>query len=145
MSLSQVWLLVCIVMVVFELITVGNLVSIWFAIGALAAFLTAYLTESLIIQIIVFVIVSLASMVLIRPLATRFLRGNVVATNADSIVGRQFVLADPITEDKWGLIRVNGDTWSATTVDQTPIDSGVRVEVIAIEGVKLIVRKLEEN
>lgn len=145
MSLSQMWLLVCIAMLVIEVVTVGNLISVWFCIGAIASFAVSYVTSDLTIQVVVFVIVSLGSMILIRPLASKFLRGNTMPTNADTLIGRVLVLTEAIDEDKWGLIKVNGSSWSATTVDQTELPVGSRVEVVAIEGVKLIVRKVKEN
>ncbi|CAM3452609.1 NfeD family protein [Erysipelothrix sp. HDW6B] len=139
------WIVVVIAMIVIELLTAGNLVSIWFAIGAIAATAVAFFTDSVLIQVIIFALVSIVSLILIRPFTTRLLRGNVIATNADSLIGRKAILSEAIDEDKWGMIRLNGTEWSATTSDYSELPKGTRVEIIAIEGVKLIVREIKEN
>lgn len=144
MTLSYFWILIFFVMIVVEVITVGNLVSVWFALGALGAWLCSFVTDSLAIHVIVFAIVSLVSLLIVRPLAAKALRGNVISTNADSLIGRQFTLSAPILENKWGEIKINGASWSATTARPETLPEGCRVEVIAIEGVKLIVRKIGE-
>lgn len=142
MTQLQIWLIVMVFMVVFELITVGNLISVWFAIGAFFAMLTSMWTDNILIQVIVFGVTSLLSLFLIRPITAKALRGNSISTNADRLIGRQFKLSEAIKEDKWGTIKVNGVDWSVTTVDQSEIEKNETVEVLALEGVKLIVKKV---
>lgn len=142
MTQLQIWLIVMVFMVVFELITVGNLISVWFAIGAFFAMLTSMWTDNILIQVIVFGVTSLLSLFLIRPITAKALRGNSISTNADRLIGRQFKLSEAINEDQWGTIKVNGVDWSVTTVDQSEIEKNETVEVLALEGVKLIVKKV---
>lgn len=142
MTQLQIWLIVMVFMVVFELITVGNLISVWFAIGAFFAMLTSMWTDNILIQVIVFGVTSLLSLFLIRPITAKALRGNSISTNADRLIGRQFKLSEAIKEDQWGTIKVNGIDWSVTTVDQSEIEKNETVEVLALEGVKLIVKKV---
>lgn len=144
LTMDWVWLIVCLGMLVLEVITVGNLVSLWFSFGALAALGTTFLTDSVAVQLAVFAIVSVAALIMIRPMTKNLLRGNVVSTNADRLIGRQFILNESINQDSWGKIKVHGEEWSATTADQSSISAQTRVEVIAIEGVKLIVKSVEE-
>ena len=139
------WLMVAVVMIVVELITLGNLVSIWFAIGALVAMFVSIFTTSFAIQVIIFALVSIASMLLVRPIVNRTLRGRMISTNADSIIGRKFHLHDEITNDSWGMINVDGSMWSAVSYDHKPIERDVLVEVIAIAGVKLVVKQIGGN
>ncbi len=142
MTLTTFWLIVLVLMIVIELITLGNLVTLWFAIGSAAALLIAYINDSLALQITVFAIVSVISLIFVRPIAYKLLRGNVIATNADRLVGRTLRLDKAITHEEWGLVDVNGVEWSVTTADNTEIEAGSLVEVRAIEGVKLIVKKI---
>jgi membrane protein implicated in regulation of membrane protease activity len=142
MTQLQIWLIVMVFMVVFELITVGNLISVWFAIGAFFAMLTSMWTNNILIQVIVFGVTSLLSLFLIRPITAKALRGNSISTNADRLIGRQFKLSEAIKEDQWDTIKVNGIDWSVTTVDQSEIEKNETVEVLALEGVKLIVKKV---
>lgn len=140
-----VWVIVLVLMLVFELATVGNLVSIWFAAGALFAIITAAFTDNLVVQVFVFAAVSLLSLIIIRPMAATFLRGNTVATNADRLIGRKVTLKSAVSDNSWGSAIVSGDKWSVASSDGSVIDEGTVVEVVAIEGVKLIVRRIKEE
>lgn len=139
----MIWALVVVGMIIFELITLGNLVSVWFAIGALGALLVSLLSSNLTIQIIVFVVLSIVSLIFVRPITHKILKGSETATNADRLLGKEMILDTDITQENWGLIKVNGIEWSATTTDHSEIRAGEQVIVTAIEGVKLIVKKVQ--
>lgn len=140
-SMTTMWLIVLIISVVVELVTL-DLVSIWFCIGAIASFVLALYKVNSNIQIAIFIIVSLASFIVTRPLADKFLRGNVVKTNADRIIGKKSVVLKEITPNTRGEIQVLGKIWTAVSLDSQSIKVGEEVEVIAIEGVKAVVRKI---
>ena len=96
------------------------------------------------LQIAVFVLVSLLLLALVRPAATRYLRGNVVATNADRYIGAIAVVEQTITTARWGIVKVEGSSWSAASYEGERIEKGSRVKIVAIEGAKLLVAKIEE-
>lgn len=139
----MIWLVVAIVMLVVEVVTLGNLVSIWFTIGAFAAMVTALVTDSILIQSLVFALVSVASLMLVRPIVSKTLKGRMISTNADSIIGRRFNLNDEITHDSWGMINVDGSVWSCVSYNHKPIARNTLVEIVAIAGVKLVVKEVE--
>ena len=118
-----VWTVVFAAALIIELATPSALISVWFALGALAAF----------------ALVSLIALCVIRPLAARSLRGNVVATNADRLIGAMAVVEKRISAREWGSVRIEGNVWSAIAQDGRDIEPGTAVRVKAIEGVKLIV------
>lgn len=136
-----VWIGISIAAIVIELITPTALVSIWFAVGGVIAILLALIDLPLWVQITGFAIVSLVSMLVVRPIAARYLRGNTVATNADRCIGEIGVVVKPILADEWGEVKVNGSLWHAISVDGSLIGADERVKIIAIEGAKLLVRK----
>lgn len=138
-----IWLGLCVAALVIELVTPTALVSIWFAVGAVMAALLAFLHVPLQIQIVCFVVVSIVSMLIVRPIAARYLRGNVVKTNADRCIGETGVVTKDITSDEWGEVKVCGAIWHAVDVDGSHIAKGERVKVVAIEGAKLLVRVME--
>ncbi len=139
------WIIVAVASAIIEIVTLGDLICIWFSIGALAALLLAWLKVKLIVQIIVFFIVSIAVMLIVRPLAIRYLRGNTVATNSDRYIGKTATLLREITDGSWGLLNVGGSSWSCTSVDGQPIEKGTKVKIMAIDGAKLIVRKADQE
>ena len=137
------WLIVAIASIVIEIITLGNLICIWFAIGALVSAILAWLKVYTAIQYIVFFVASILAMLIIRPLAAEYLRGNTVPTNADRLIGKTGVVTKDITSDSCGEVLVMGVRWSAISVDNTAIKTDTKVKIMAIDGVKLMVTPVE--
>ncbi len=141
--MPYIWIAVAVVMAIFEISTV-QLVSIWFVIGALCAAVTAIFNDSVAVQAIVFVAVSLLALVITRPLVKKFKTNTQkVSTNADRLIGETGTLQSDLPDaDAIGQVRVSGSVWSAKC-DNPPLQKGDRVRVLAIEGVKLIVEKIQ--
>ena len=140
--ITFIWIAISVGAVVLELITPTALVSIWFAVGGIIAVILAALNMPLWLQIAAFVIVSFVSMLVVRPVAYRYLRGNTVSTNADRCIGEIGIVTRKISEDAWGEVKVNGALWSAVSVEHDTIEEHEEVKVVAIEGAKLLVRKV---
>lgn len=136
-----IWFIVFLVMLIVELMTV-NLVSIWFSIGALGAMLTAYFTDSIVIQIIVFIVVSIISLLITKPLVKKFKGFDITPTNSDRVIGKTGEVTKKIGNNSYGEVKVFGNTWTATSKEV--IDVGEKVKVLNIEGVKLIVEREEK-
>ena len=134
-----IWTGVLVGALIIELATPTALISVWFALGALAALLAALFSLLFLVQLIVFALVCVLSLCIIRPLAARALRGNVVATNADRLIGTTAIVEEHISPQKWGSVRVQGRVWSAVSMDGSSVEPGTRVRIKAIEGAKLIV------
>lgn len=135
-----IWLGVMAVSAFVEAATL-TLVSIWFAAGALVATFAAYAGASLTVQLILFVGVSIAACVAVRPLARRFVVPNVVPTNADRLLGAEARVTEEIDNAApSGAVYVDGKTWTARSSGGERIPAGELVEIERMEGVKLIVR-----
>lgn len=140
MTATTFWLAAILIFGAVEAFTVG-LVSIWFALGAAAAFIVSLVVKSIWVQGVVFVVESLAAMLLIRPLTQRWLVPKVEPTNADRVIDREGVVIQSIDNlNATGRISVGGVEWAARGEEDLPIPSGTRVRVLGIEGVKVIVR-----
>lgn len=137
-----VWIGICIGAIFIEFVTPSALISIWFAVGAIIGALVALINLPVWVQIVCFVVVSLVSMLVVRPIASKYLRGNVVATNADRCIGEIGLVTKTITKDAWGEVKVNGTTWHATPIENEEILEAEKVKVIAIEGAKLLVKRV---
>lgn len=138
------WLILFVILLIIEILTMG-LTTIWFAGGALVAFLLAYVDFGLPVQIIVFLLVSIILLILTRPIAIKFFNKERQKTNAESLIGQKAVVLEMIdTIHGTGRVEVNGMEWSAK-VDEASylIDAGEIVVIEGIQGVKLIVRKAE--
>jgi len=139
-SMTIIWLVIAVVMAVVEAVTV-QLVSVWFAIGAAAGCITSLITDSIPIQLIVFAAVTAIALAVTRPLVKRIKVKKAEATNSDRYIGKQGVVTQAIDNSAAkGLVKVGSSVWTARSQDGKPIKEGVSVTVIAIEGVKLIVK-----
>ncbi len=140
---SMFWLITFIVLIVFEVITLG-LTTVWFAGGAIVAFLLSLADVNLGIQIVVFFAVSSVLLFVTRPLASKYVNKNTIKTNVDEIVGKTVKVTETIDNyNEIGLVRINGNEWMArTTEDGMIIPSDTLVQVIEVQGVKVIVQPM---
>jgi len=135
------WVIAAVVLAIIEAFTMG-LTTIWFAGGALASAVVSLVTNSILIQVLVFVLVSLGLLFLTRPLALKKLNPGTVRTNLDAIVGATALAESDVKEHGRGSARVDGKVWTAVLAEGSPeVEKGDLVKVERIEGVKLIVRK----
>jgi membrane protein implicated in regulation of membrane protease activity len=137
------WVIILVGTLIVEVVTFGNLISVWFSIGALAAYFAFLMGLGFPIQLTVFIVVSILSLLAVRPLAANYFRGNIVATNADRIIGQHTTLVKAVKSNEWGEVNVYGTVWSVAELSNHPLDAGTIVEVVAIEGAKLIVKKVD--
>ena len=145
MDMTVVWLIAMIVLLVIEGVVPG-LISIWFALGALAALLSALLHAPLWLQVVWFLVVSIISLALTRPLAKKYINSRTQPTNADMLIGKECVVRESIDNVLGtGAVSVNGKVWTARTEsDEVKAQEGDRAVVVRIEGVKLIVKPVGE-
>lgn len=138
----ELWLIAFLVLLLIELCTI-NLVSIWFAIGALGGMVTSYFTENVTIQIIVFIIVSVIALLVTRPFVTKIRKRKITPTNLDRVIGKEGIVTKEILKNSYGEVKVAGNKWTATSKKE--IEEGKEVRVLKIEGVKLLVEEIEED
>lgn len=136
------WIIIAIIALVIELLTTVSLTSIWFVVGALFAALASLLKLNFFWQSVIFIVTSIIALLVLRPLISEKLRGNIVPTNSDRVIGRKAYLKSPITKTSWGTLDVLGNEWSCVSYNGDPISSGEKVEILAIDGSKLIVKKI---
>lgn len=139
-----IWLLVVIVSLIVEIATV-DLVSVWFAAGGIVALVLQLLSVPTMLQIVSFVLVSIMMMVIIRPIAKKYLKTNIVSTNYDRVIGKHALVTKPIDADTKGEVKVLSTFWSASSIDNSPLSPGEYCEVLAVEGAHLVVGKIEKE
>ncbi len=138
---GMIWLLIATVSGVIEAITLG-ITTIWFVFGAIVAWILAEFNAPFIIQVIAFVLVSGTLLYFTKPLFKKYLKLGSTRTNADALIGEVAMVTQEINTIKaQGQVEIRGQVWSAKTREEDGIiDRGSRVEVLAIEGVKLVVK-----
>ena len=141
-SVTILWLGLLIVLLAIEAATLG-LTTIWFAGGALVAFLAALVHAPLPAQIVLFFVVSLALLIFTRPVAVRFMNQKTEKTNVYSLLGEKGMVTETIENLKGtGRVKINGVDWTARTREDggvIPVDTVVAIQ--EVQGVKLIVER----
>lgn len=140
-EMITLWLVVLIVSIGVEVATLG-LTSIWFAGGAVVAVIVAAVHGPVWLQILLFFAVSLLLLFFTRPIAVRYFNRDRVRTNVESMIGRQAIVTSEIDNLQGiGQVTVGGQEWSARTEgDGLNLQPGTVVDIVAVNGVKLIVK-----
>ncbi len=139
-TLTVIWVVLLIVFLVLEAVSV-QLVSAWFAVGALAALIANLCGLNVVWQIVLFLAVSAICLVATRPLVKKLTAAKIQKTNADRCIGAEAVVLEEINNlEPTGQVKAVGTVWTARSADNSVIPKGAVVIVERMEGVKLIVR-----
>lgn len=140
------WLIALAVLLIIEIITLG-LTTIWFAGGALIAFVLALFNVPLLVQIAVFLVVSILLLVFTRPVVEKRLNGTRIKTNVNSMIGKEGRVTETIDNfNQKGIVVINGLEWTArSSNDDLIIPEGSRVVINEIKGVKVFVSLLNTD
>ena len=144
-TMFWVWLAVIVICVVIEIVTF-DLVSVWFAIGAVIPFILAGIGGIRIeIQIAVFVVVSALLIAFVRRLAKKFLFKNMNSkTNLEQYEGKQLRMLEECDFEHNGSVKINDVVWTAVSENNEKIEKDAVVEVVRFEGNKIIVKKIKD-
>ncbi len=141
--MTYLWIFVVIIALVVEAST-ASLTAIWFIPSAIVAIVLSFFKVSVGIQVIIFFVLSLISIITLRKKLEDKLKKKVVSTNADALIGKIGIVTEDIDDINFkGQVKVSGQVWTAVG-DGEKIVKGDTVEVLAIEGVKLVIKKIEK-
>ena len=135
------WLAIAALMAVIELASQG-LITVWFVAGAVVAFIAGMLGASLVVQVVVFLVVSLACLALLRPLIMKHRK--IGERHEPTLVGQQAVVVETIDPHaQTGRVETPDHmTWSALSADESPIEAGAQVRVVEQRSIKLVVERM---
>lgn len=138
------WIFIIVVAFIIEINTL-DLVSIWFSLGAIAAFIASLLGLSEMMQMWIFIGSTVVLLALTRPLAKKYMIKNTVKTNADRLVGRTAKVTKALLPGERGEVKIEGKYWLAFSDQEITFEVNEKVEVLAIEGVKLLIGKIADS
>jgi len=142
---SIYWLIVLAVLILIEIMTLG-LTTIWFAGGALVAFIVSLFFDNLLVEIILFLIVSLVLLYFTRPFVLKYFNPKRTKTNYEGLIGKEALVIITIDNiNGIGQVSVDGQDWSAKSLEGNIIEKGSRVKIQGITGVKLMVTVNKEG
>jgi membrane protein implicated in regulation of membrane protease activity len=134
------WLGLFVLALVIELFT-ADMISIWFSLAAVPSFILALAGANIIVQAIVFVLVTSVLLLLTRPAMKKYMKTNEIKTNIDAIIGKTGIVIDDVTLDSPGRIKIGTMDWSA--ISKETLKVGTHVKVLDVEGNKLFVESIE--
>ena len=135
-----IWLGIIILLAVIEVMTI-NLTTIWFVISGLIALLISFVVDNFFIQFGVFVILGILLLVKTKSVMEKWLKQNNSKTNLDRVIGMEGIVTEEIDKHQIGEVRVDGKSWSAKA--EKKIKVGSTVNILKIEGVKVIVEEVK--
>ncbi|MBE6873110.1 NfeD family protein [Ruminococcus sp.] len=136
-----VWAVAFVFFVVVEIANGAGLLSIWFALGSLAAMFCAIAKLPFVAQFAVFVLMSIIFLIATRPLA-RKVQKTAIPTNFELDVGKTAQVIEGIDNSQnKGRVKLDGTDWSAVSADGSRIPVGAIVRVVEVSGAKLIVEQ----
>jgi membrane protein implicated in regulation of membrane protease activity len=137
-----IWLVIALALVGAELATLA-FIALYLAVGAVGAGIASVAGAELPLQVLVFAVVAIASLVLTRkPLMRALKKTPSIVSNAPTVLGKRAVVTVAVDAGpgQRGQVRVGTEYWSARSEDENPIADGTTVEVAGIDGVALVVR-----
>lgn len=139
-----IWLGIFVLAIVIESLT-ADLVTIWFAFGGMIALIISFIPGvSWWIELIIFMVISVVSLLCLRPIASRLLKRNIVSSNVDEMIHKKGKMIKTCDEINHGEVKINGVVWTAISSDEHKvIKEGSVVEVLAVDGNKLVVKEVE--
>ncbi len=140
--ITWLWAALAIVLLIAE-VFVSGFVMMCFAAGAVAASIAAFLGYGAIAQMLSFIVVTVVTVLLMRPLAARLTReGGTNKWGIDRVMGKQAVVLIEINPlQARGRVRVDREEWQALSADGLPIAEGAIVTVVAVDGTHLRVAR----
>ena len=130
------WLLVGLVCLILEMMN-GDFYIMCFAIGSFCASLASGFTDSVVVQVLVFVVFTVLSIFLVRPIALKYLHKGADnrLSNVDALIGREGKVTDTIEAGGYGRVKIDGDSWKAKSVDGAEIVQGVAVRILRLDSI----------
>ncbi|HOW52398.1 MAG TPA: NfeD family protein [bacterium] len=141
----QFWLVTSVVLFIIEIFTPGFFLAT-FAIGALCAALTAFLTDNFNVQMFVFAVTTTLTFVFVRPFAKKyfFKKSPDLPTNADALAGKKAKVIETVDNaNSKGRVKLfGGEDWKAVSADESIIEKDTVVEIVSVDGAKATVKKI---
>jgi len=137
------WIIVALGALSLDILT-ANFFFSCFTIGGLAALIASILGQSVQNQIIIFIVVSVASLMTAYPLIRKYLKKSVprTPTTEEGYVGS--VITAEVDVRDTARMKIGGIYWSVVNAGE-PILIGEKMKIVDIQGNKFVVKKIEEE
>ena len=142
MEAWMVWIAIGVICMIIEIFTPGFL-FLSFGLGAIITGLITLANIDLWLQLLIYIVVTFILFINLRKLSKKLIKEE-IPTNVNALIGKKGIVTNTIPDSDRGTVKIGGEFWSAVSSDDTKIKLDQKIEVTAIDGNKLIVKKLEE-
>ena len=141
-----IWLIIGCVLLIVEM-TTASFFTIFFSVAAFLTLFISFFVDNLLIQIIIFCLLSIIGLLKGRKVLERYFNVNheVKSSNVDALINKVGVVTKKIQPNEYGLVKIDGDIWTAKSNLEETIEEGQMVIVKDVEGVKLSVEIFNKN
>lgn len=144
------WLLWLLIAIAFSIakIVYNKFFLIWFVVSALTSLITSLITSNIIIQLAFFIVTSFSLLLIYsKHFKRKVSNKDLTQVTIDVLIGQQGIVTEPIGQGthELGQVKLDGETWSALTLEGSYIEKGSLVIVEEIRGLRLIVSKKEKG
>ncbi|MDR0800172.1 MAG: NfeD family protein [Endomicrobium sp.] len=134
------WLIIAVILIIFEIATPSIFFFVCLAVGSVFAALAAYFDISSWIRFVIFIVASILSLYLIRPIFKKMInKSETINSNIDALIGMAAVVTEKITPSKIGFVKVSSEIWRAES--DVELEVGETVKVKKVDGTTLTVKK----
>ena len=132
------WIIIAVVLVIFEMATTSVFFFICLAIGSVFAAVISCFTYSSLLQFMIFLIISILALYLVGPIFKRMIsKAKTVNSNVDALIGAEAIVTEKIMPLKSGFVKVSSEIWRAKC--DADIEVGETVIIKKVSGTMLIV------
>jgi membrane protein implicated in regulation of membrane protease activity len=136
----QIWVIVAVVGLLIDIV-LGNVLFVTFTFGGICAIVANLLHANQLLQVIVFILTSGLFLATAYPLIRKTLKKTVPKTQTmeESYIGRKIILDKDVVEK--ATMKIDGIYWTVKNHSEGPLKKGERIEIIGIEGNKLLIKR----
>jgi membrane protein implicated in regulation of membrane protease activity len=136
---SVYWLIILAIFILIEIITLG-ITTIWFAGGALVAFIISLFYDNPFLEVVLFLVISMSLLCFTRPLVVRYFKHHNTKANQMRVIGKIAMVDSTIDQmNAVGQVILDGKVWSAKSLEGNIVEKGTSVKIQGISGTNLIV------
>lgn len=140
-----IWMIVAAIFVVGEIFTAGFFL-LWFGIGAAVAGILSLIGLGMIMQLTVFIVLSVILFAVSRQFADRVSNEQPPGIGANRFIGMEGIVLQRIDNlGNTGRVRMAREEWRAESEGKEPIEEGQRVVVCRVNGTHLVVKPIQEG
>ncbi|HXW85756.1 MAG TPA: NfeD family protein [Candidatus Bathyarchaeia archaeon] len=141
----SLWICLAAFFVLVELTSPGLFYFLSCAFGACGAALGSFFQIPVAAQVVLFFMITGCALYLLTTVARNAMHKKGTKTNCTALIGKSGIVVSEISPYTFGYVKINGELWAASSVDQQFIPLATSVKIVSVKGVHLVVHPIERK